>query len=310
MQDETDRREARGGERVAIRFSVAALLVAVLAGCGASTAASPTTGPVLTAGPGPTVAATPSPDHAKPMGLIAMGHSGITGEGTGAENEALPANSWATGSLPAVNSVYLRLVAALPETNGHVINAGQGGAPASQLPGMAQSALGVVPVPELSIIQTIDSDIKCNGRDAEALPAFGDKVRQAIQLVVDASPNGHVLIVGQLGRPRAEFLNKLVAQVPGQLEALTGSGPCDFFDRSGHLVQKHLDALTAIIDSYEAEQARVCGTFPQCATDGGVRAAYMDTLENFSADWNHLNLRGQAAEAELIWPVVEDLLGL
>jgi len=35
----------------------------------------------------------------------------------------------------------------------------------------------------------------------------------------------------------------------------------------------------------------------------------VDKLENFSSDWNHLDVRGQAAEAELIWPVVQKLLG-
>ena len=40
-----------------------------------------------------------------------------------------------------------------------------------------------------------------------------------------------------------------------------------------------------------------------------MRAKYVDKLENFSPDWNHLNVRGQAAEAELIWPVVQKLLG-
>jgi lysophospholipase L1-like esterase len=38
--------------------------------------------------------------------------------------------------------------------------------------------------------------------------------------------------------------------------------------------------------------------------------AYVDTLENFAADYAHFNVRGQAAMAELIWPVVEELLGL
>ena len=33
-------------------------------------------------------------------------------------------------------------------------------------------------------------------------------------------------------------------------------------------------------------------------------------MENFSSDWDHLNVRGQAAEAELIWPVVVEMLGL
>ncbi|MDQ2748700.1 MAG: hypothetical protein M3Y44_04100 [Actinomycetota bacterium] len=46
-----------------------------------------------------------------------------------------------------------------------------------------------------------------------------------------------------------------------------------------------------------------------CRTDGGVRAAYRDTLENFTDDWNHLNVRGQAYEAKLSWPVVASALG-
>jgi hypothetical protein len=40
-----------------------------------------------------------------------------------------------------------------------------------------------------------------------------------------------------------------------------------------------------------------------------VRRAYKDKLANFSPDWAHLNVRGQAAEAALIWPVVAKLLG-
>ena len=66
-------------------------------------------------------------------------------------------------------------------------------------------------------------------------------------------------------------------------------------------------ADAAFHDAYEAEQARVCAAFPQCRTDGSVRAAYLDTLENFSPDWAHLNVKGQAAEAALIWPVVSAL---
>jgi hypothetical protein len=242
------------------------------------------------------------------VGLIAMGHSGITGEGTSSQGQAVPAKSWATGTEPAVDSVYLRTVAVLPETEGHVVNAGEGGAPASRLAGMAEGALRTVPVPALAIIQTIDADIQCDGKDAGRMDAFGESVRKAIQLVVDASPNGHVLVVGQLGRPRADFIETLVAKDPSQRAALSGSGPCDFFDPSGKLVPAHFANLTAIIDAFEAEQAKVCAEFTQCTTDDGVRAAYVDKLENFSPDWNHLNVRGQAAEAALIWPVVQKVL--
>jgi hypothetical protein len=296
---------------VRIRISILVATLALLAGCGG-------TGPGMTAAPATIAPSTlapstpepsPTPDRSKPVGLIAMGHSGITGEGTGELGKAVPENSWATGTLPEVNSVYLRMVGILPETEGHVANTGQGGAPASRLAAMAEGALSTVPVPALAIIQTIDQDIKCDGKDADRMDSFGESVRKAIQIVVQASPNGHVLIVGQLGRPSAAFLEALVAKAPSQRDALTGVGPCDFFDPSGELNDEHIANLTAIIDAFEAEQAKVCAEFSQCTTDRGVRAAYTDKLENFSSDWNHLNVRGQAAEAELIWPVVQKLLG-
>jgi hypothetical protein len=293
-----------------IRASILVVTLVLLAGCGG-------TGPGLTAAPSTPVPSTPAsaipapsspapsptPDRSKPIGIIAMGHSGITGEGAGGRK-----NSWATGTVPEVNSVYLRMVGVLPDTEGHVVNVGQGGAPSSRLTAMADQALSAVPVPVLAIIQTIDADIQCDGTDADRINALGENVRKSIHLIVDASPNGHVLVVGQLGRPRAAFIEKLVAKHPSQRDALTGSGPCDFFDPSGELNREHIANLTAIIDGFGAEEAKACAEFTQCTTDGGVRAAYIDKLENFSADWNHLNVRGQAAEAELIWPVVQKLL--
>ena len=102
-----------------------------------------------------------------------------------------------------------------------------------------------------------------------------------------------------------------VAAHPEVKPELTGPGEdCNgFFDPSGELIQETFDLLNASIDAYEAEQQRRCDAVPQCRTDGGVRAAYARWRE-ISSDWNHLNVRGQASEAELIWPVVVDMLGL
>jgi hypothetical protein len=54
----------------------------------------------------------------------------------------------------------------------------------------------------------------------------------------------------------------------------------------------------------------VCATVPNCSTDDGARAAYVDRLENFSSDWIHLNVQGQADAAEIAWPAVAGLLQL
>lgn len=244
-----------------------------------------------------------------PIGVIAIGHSGLTGEGTGGTFEAVKENSWATGTSPEVNSVYMRLTTVRPETEGHVANLAQGGASASTLSAQAEAALNIVPSPQLVIIATIDNDIRCDGSDPEHVAEFGLDVEEALRLITNAS-NSRILLVEQAGRPSPEFVEQLVAHDPDVKSALTGTGICDFYDPEGNLVEENFETLTGIIEAYEAEQARVCARFPQCETDGGVRAAYIDTLENFASDWAHFNIRGQAAQAELIWPTVTDLLGL
>jgi hypothetical protein len=209
-----------------------------------------------------------------------------------------------------VNSVYLRMVAARPETENHVASGAVGGAPVTALADQAAVALQLVPKPQLVIIQTIDNDIRCDGTDARSVPAFGASVKQVLTSLTAASPESEILVVGQLGRPSPAFVRRLVAVHPDAKPGLSGSGICSFYDEQGRLNPKGFARLTAIIDAYEAEQARVCGRFPRCHTDGGVRADYQDTLRNFSDDLNHLDVRGQAAEAALIWPVVSHILGL
>jgi hypothetical protein len=252
-------------------------------------------------------APTATPDLEHPIGIIAIGHSGLTGEGTAGTYEPNPKASWATGTLPTIDSVYLRLVAVRPETEGHVANTAKGGAGAALLVSQAQSALAKVPVPALAIVQTFDNDINCEGTN---IADVGDKLAAALALIHDASPNTKILVALQLGRPSVDFIKQLVAYDPAAKANLTWNDDCSFFDSNGNLRIHGVEKLSAVIDAYEAEEARVCAAVPNCVTDGGVRKAYVDKIENFSRDYAHLNALGQAAEAELIWPVVEDLLGL
>lgn len=253
---------------------------------------------------------TPNPSH--PVGIIAIGHSGLTGENSDPNRPGQPApsNSWATGSSLDVDSVYLRLVAARPETKGHVANAAMGGAPVTSLADQAQTALTSVPAPALIMIQTVDNDIQCDGTDATNVVSFGATLLRVLKSLAASSPESKILVVGQLGRPSVAFVTSLVHRDPAVKTSMSGSGICDFYDEQGRLNTNNFRTLTKIIDSYEAEQARVCSMVASCRTDGGVRAAYSDTLENFTSDWNHLNVRGQAHEAKIIWPVVASALGL
>ena len=265
----------------------------------------PVTTPATTAQP--TATPMPTADVAHPVGIIAIGHSGLTGEGTAGAGEDDKTKSWATGTSPDVDSVYSRLVAALPETAGHVDNMARGGAVASALAAQATSALAIVPAPLLAIIQTLDNDIQCDGANVADV---GQSVLKALKVIHEASPNTHILVVGQLGRPSIAYVEALVKADPSAKADLTWDDPCSFYDAAGDISKTGFQMLSAVIDRYEAETARVCATVPNCTTDGGVRKAWIDKIELFSGDYAHLNVKGQAAEAEQIWPVVEQLLGL
>lgn len=288
-------------------------MVALLSiGCGGGTpiaspsSEAPSTAPTSGATPEPTVVE-PTADLAHPVGIIAMGHSALTGEGTGGVFEAVPSNSYATGTNPEVNSIYLRLVAVVPETEGHVRNVAVGGAPASGLAQQARTALSSEPVPLLAIVHTVDNDIRC---DHENVGAVGESLASALGIIRDASPNTVILVVGQPGRPSVDFVEAVVAADPSQKANLTWDDACTFYTADGNINPPGFDNLTAAIDAYEAETARVCGLVAGCFTDGGVRRTWVDKLEYYAPDFAHFNIEGQAAEAEQLWPVVEEILGL
>ena len=252
----------------------------------------------------------PSDGADAPVGIIAIGHSGLTGENSDPARPGQDAreNSWATGTAADVDSVYERLIAIRPETEGHVANTSRGGAVAESLALQAKAGLAIVPHPALVIIQSVDNDIRCDGTDGDHVEQFGLAVADALEVITTASPDTRILIVGQTGRPDPGYVEALVAAHPDVRRDLTGSGICDFYDSAGNLVPAHFDALSSIIDAYEAEQARVCSAVPQCATLD--RSGYPEILDDYSNDFNHLNTHGLARAAEIAWPSVESLLGL
>src|SRR5215831_8284077 len=94
-------------------YAVLAVCLAVLtaASCGSSS--------------GPASAATGTTSASHPLrGIIALGHSALTGENSDPPSPGQPAprNSWATGTNPAVDSIYQRLAAVDPAVRGHAVN--------------------------------------------------------------------------------------------------------------------------------------------------------------------------------------------
>lgn len=242
--------------------------------------------------------------------MLALGHSGLTGFKS---DPAMPGdarqNSWATGTNPAVDSIYARLLRVDPGLARPVDNEAVDGSKADALLPEAVDGLKVVPHPRLVLVQTVDNDVRCDGTDASNLPVFGAQLRAAIDEVVKASPRVTVIVLTQLGRPLEAALATL--KVPAAVPSLQGSGPCDMIDPEGRLNRAAVQRLTSVAGQYEREVALVCARIPQCHTDGGVGAGFTSFVRYaVPGDWNHLTIAGHARLARLIWPTVARLLGL
>jgi hypothetical protein len=292
-------------------YAVLALCLAVLtaAACGSSSGSASTVANTASARP---LSGTASASH--PLrGIIALGHSALTGENSDPQRPGVPApqNSWATGTNPAVGSIYQRLAAVDPAFRGHAVNAAFGGATAATLVGQATRALRVEPNPRLVIIEIIGTDIRCDGSDSSHYPVFGRQVKAALNLIARQAPHATILLMSWPGRPLR--VSKAIIGTPA-VPALSGSNMCSPFDPNLRLDRKHIRTLTRIIEGYESELAKVCATVPECHTDNGrathfhVRASYYSYSNDW--DWQHYNVAGLGALARFMWPTVAKILNL
>jgi lysophospholipase L1-like esterase len=250
-------------------------------------------------------------DGGDPVGLVVLGHSAVTGFNADPEKPRTdaPRFSWATGDEPAVNSVYLRMVQLLPETEGEVFNGARGGATSATPASQAERALEEQPDPKLILIMTIDNDIQCDGSDEANLPRFGANVSKALDAIAEAAPDAKVLFVTFFGRPSPEDVEAITAAAPDLKEFVTGDGECSWYSPDGEINPESFANFNAIVDGYEAELERVCAEYEQCRTDGGAAGEWVDDpIADYSDDYTHLNQQGLASFAAHMWPVVEAVL--
>ena len=293
---------------MSLRAAALAATALLLAACAAEGSASGTS----TMPPTPSTAQSGSStaDLAHPVGLVALGHSGMTGFQSDPANPGMNAlaNSWATGTNPAVRSIYERMVAALPETADHVANVSRNGEKADGLEFQVDAALAIVPTPRLALIQIMDNDIRCDGTDAAHLPEFRAQVRSTVQKLVDASPGIQVVLVSGPGRPARWAA--AVAELSKTPEDLIGSGPCIPFSAPHQVNQTEVRHMTTLIQQYEAELTKACQGISQCHTDGGAAANIQDTIKDYGEDLQHNSVLGHAHIAAAVWPVAAQAMGL
>ena len=233
-----------------------------------------------------------------PDSIVVIGHSGATGEDSdpAQPHVEIRANSWATGTNPAVHSVYQRILAKNPAIRGHNFNLAQGGATVEQLLAQAQNAVQLKPRPQLVLIQTIDNDMACPAHAAD-YASYRAKLLSVLRLLGHGLPQAKMFIAGQLGMPTTEW----PTYTPAQRRQFGGTGPCDYLNPQGKVVATKLARLVHVIRGYEAQVKAACAQVPRCSFDGPIYARQVHRREYVSEDLNHLSVAGHAWAARVAW---------
>jgi len=275
------------------RFAAGAVAVILLAGaCSSQPATKPGT-------PASSSAAGNTPEW--PGAMAALGHSGLTGYQSDGGLFDVPANSWATGTDPAVDSMYLRILAANPAIEGNAQNFAVDGADVSELAFQASRVADMNPKPDLILIQSIDGDMQCDSGDDANLPVYRDKLTKVLDTLTTIAPDADILFVSQPADVQ-EYSDTVLAVDPTHI---AGTGPCDVVDpATRQLVPSKVDGLQALVDEYFDAIGQVCARYPRCRTDNGAMQSMDLDPGDLTRDLNHLTVTGLAKMAAIEWSVL------
>jgi hypothetical protein len=274
--------------------------VSALAGCGDSDS-EPTVRADTRTGAAPTPSATAFArrwTRGYPNSIAVLGHSGSTGENSDPDQPGVEirANSWATGTNPEVNSVYLRILERNPAIEGHNLSYSEAGAGIDQVAAQADRLLASDPDTELILIQVMDNDLTCP-IDRAALSDFRTKLTATLKKLARGAPGSSQFVVSQFG------------SVPTYAKSLTrderasqgGTGPCDFMTPTGDIAPDKVRRLENAIHAYEGALEAACEKVRACTYDGGAFGRIVDQHEYLSSDLNHLSVEGHAKAAAVAW---------
>jgi lysophospholipase L1-like esterase len=273
----------------AARVVPAALVALAVALCAACSSGSESSG-----------AAAPPADSAYPSSIVAIGHSGLTGYESDPDTPYGDArdNSWATGTNPEVNSVYLRVLAKNPAVKGHAANFAIDGSGVDSLLDQEKQAAAVTPAPDLVIVQSIDNDIQCDGSDPQNYGPYRRKLTAVLDQLTQDLPNAQIFFVSQWATVK-EYDRLLLKVDPSHI---TGTGPCDPINlETRRLDPQHERYLQHLVDHYWSIITDVCGTYPTCRTDKGLMQTMKLEKGDLVEDENHLSVAGHATMAAMVF---------
>jgi hypothetical protein len=225
--------------------------------------------------------------------MAVLGHSGVNGEGT--PGNPLD-NSWASGSNPDVQSVYLRILRHEPAIEGNVANLAQTGATIADVELQADQALELDPAPDLVIVQVVDNDMACPASRRD-YAEFRGALSHLLRRLSNGLPDARLFIPTFYADP-ASYITSLTK---AQRAAVGGEGPCAIIAPDGSTNRSELRRLQAIIAGYDTAIIGACHAVPRCASDDGAFERTRLRRGDIAADLNHLSIQGNAHAALVAW---------
>ena len=139
-----------------------------------------------------------------PNSMVVIGDSAAIGKNSDPSRPGavVRANSWATGTNPAVNSLYRRMLAHNAAIRGHNFNLAEPGGTVTMMAQEAQRALRLNPRPDLFVTQVMDNDLVCPAAAAD-LGAFRARFVSALNVISKGAPSASLFVVSQFGSPGA-----------------------------------------------------------------------------------------------------------
>jgi hypothetical protein len=200
------------------------------------------------------------------------------------------ADSWSTGTSPAVRSHYFRIRAATREIRGRVFNFAEPGASFGAMQAQARKAIAK----RAEYITVMGGEEYCGDDELTSLTQdFG----HLIQVLARARPRPRVFVasvrnVGALVRTLQRNRAKVLKYFPkGFVTCSIGldSPPARLVEATKSVVR-----VNAIL-------ARICGQYANCRFDGNAVFRMPIAYGDLATDYSHPSLAGQRRLAEVTW---------
>lgn len=213
-----------------------------------------------------------------------------------------PANSWATGTNPAVDSISARILAANPAIAGNVYNDARSGSEMSALPGQVTTAIGQG-VEYVTIAMGANDICGVNEAAMTSVADFQTDFQAAIDLLRARLPGARISVASI---PNIHYLWRILSTDPAAVATWGTVGVCQSMlanatSTSRADAARRNRVLTRIV-ALNGVLSSVCTAYAQCRYDGGAGFSYRFAASEVSTrDYFHANVAGQAAIADLEW---------